>query len=67
MTMPGINPIYFQGSPIFWLSGFSILVGGTLSKNMRVITSKVFTAEDFIDIINQYKVNFVTVPTYFVV
>ncbi|XP_070502887.1 luciferin 4-monooxygenase-like [Chironomus tepperi] len=71
----GFNPsvahketsVCFQGSPIFWLSGYSMLLSGTLSKSIRVVTSKVFTAEDFIDIMNRYKVNVVTVPPYFIV
>jgi len=60
-------PIYFQTSPIFWLSGFSALVSGTLSQYKRVVTSKPFTANDFVNIMNEYKVTVVTVPPYFVV
>ncbi|KAL7025582.1 hypothetical protein ACKWTF_013545 [Chironomus riparius] len=59
--------ICFQGSPIFWLSGFSILISGTFSKYIRVVTSKPFTAQDFVNIINKYKVTVVTIPPYFLV
>ena len=63
----GQVPVFFQGSPIFWLSGFSILLSGTFSKCIRVVTSKPFNAEDFVNIINKYKVTNVVVPPYFLV
>lgn len=63
----GKVPVCFQGSPIFWLSGFSVLISATLSKCVRVVTSKPFNAQDFVNIVNKYKANFVTIPPYFLV
>jgi len=60
-------PIFFQGSAIFWLSGFYTLVASALYRCIRVCSSKSLDPQQLVDTINKYKVSILIVPPYILV
>ncbi|KAL7025584.1 hypothetical protein ACKWTF_013547 [Chironomus riparius] len=59
----GKTQITFQASPIFWLSGFYMLVAASIYRCIRVITTQTLHPEVILDILNKYKVSvFLTQP-----
>lgn len=61
------TPVFFQGSAIFWLSGFSALIACVFYNNIRVCTAKALTPQILIDIVNKHKVTCLIVPPFMLV
>jgi len=60
----GKTQITFQASPIFWLSGFYMLVAASLYRCIRVITTQTLHPEVILDILNKYKVSIYLTQPY---
>lgn len=56
--------VFFQGSPIFWLSGFYTLVASALYGCTRVSTVQPLNAEILNKIIQKFKVSLIITPPY---
>jgi len=54
--------VLFTFSTLYWLSGVIILIVGSLYGGKRVITSKSFDAELFLDIVNRYQLTTCMLP-----
>ncbi|XP_070502886.1 luciferin 4-monooxygenase-like [Chironomus tepperi] len=59
----GKTQVTFQASPIFWLSGFLMLVAGSIYRCIRVITTQTLHPEVILNILNKYSVSvYITQP-----
>ena len=63
----GKTQVTFQASPIFWVSGFYILVSATLYRCVRVITTQALNPQLIFDILNNYKVSVYLTQPYTIV
>ncbi|KAM7356963.1 uncharacterized protein ACRADG_002516 isoform 2-T2 [Cochliomyia hominivorax] len=49
-------------STLYWLTGLVTLVHGTINGVIRVISNRPYSPDDFIDIVERYKVNIILSP-----
>lgn len=55
----------FTFSSLYWIAGFALLIGGTLHSATRLITTKTFTPELMLRLLEQYRVSLAISTTFY--